>query len=82
MATHPLAGKPAPADMLIDVGRLECEYYERKPDIGDPRYQPKSAASQNQEYAQNPSALDDVDAENHPVVARLRPASIPHEWQE
>src|SRR5439155_11411953 len=37
MATHPLAGKPAPADMLIDVGCLEREYYERKPDVGDPR---------------------------------------------
>jgi phosphoglucomutase len=37
MATHPLAGKPAPADMLIDVGRLEREYYERKPDVSDPR---------------------------------------------
>src|SRR5947209_11619593 len=37
MATHPLAGKPAPADMLIDVSRLEREYYDRKPDVGDPR---------------------------------------------
>ncbi|MBI1914431.1 MAG: alpha-D-glucose phosphate-specific phosphoglucomutase, partial [Planctomycetes bacterium] len=37
MAIHPLAGKPAPADMLIDVGRLERAYYERKPDVGDPR---------------------------------------------
>ncbi len=32
----PLAGKPAPKDMLIDVSRLEREYYERKPDISDP----------------------------------------------
>jgi phosphoglucomutase len=36
MALHPLAGKPAPRDMLIDVGRLELEYYERLPDPGDP----------------------------------------------
>ncbi len=32
----PLAGKPAPKDMLIDVARLEREYYERKPDVSDP----------------------------------------------
>jgi phosphoglucomutase len=32
MATHPLAGKPAPGDVLIDVDRLERAYYEGKPD--------------------------------------------------
>jgi phosphoglucomutase len=37
MAIHPLAGKPAPADLLIDVGRLEREYHERRPDPDDPR---------------------------------------------
>src|ERR1700730_543385 len=31
----PLAGKPAPKDMLIDVAGLEREYYERKPDLSD-----------------------------------------------
>ena len=33
---HPLAGKPAPAELLIDVPRLEHDYYERSPDVGDP----------------------------------------------
>src|SRR5213593_3257772 len=37
MALHPLAGKPVPSHMLIDVARLEREYYERKPDPNDPR---------------------------------------------
>jgi phosphoglucomutase len=32
----PLAGKPAPKEMLVDVARLEREYYARKPDPGDP----------------------------------------------
>ncbi|HTI88306.1 MAG TPA: phosphoglucomutase (alpha-D-glucose-1,6-bisphosphate-dependent) [Alphaproteobacteria bacterium] len=32
----PLAGKPAPKSMLIDVNRLEREYVERKPDVDDP----------------------------------------------
>src|SRR5205085_3907586 len=36
MALSPLAGKPAPKDLLIDVARLEREYYERKPDLADP----------------------------------------------
>jgi phosphoglucomutase len=36
MAISPLAGKPAPKEMLVDLARLEREYYERKPDVGDP----------------------------------------------
>jgi len=32
----PLAGKPAPREMLIDGALLEQEYYERRPDVGDP----------------------------------------------
>jgi phosphoglucomutase len=37
MAISPLAGKPAPASLLIDPARLEREYYERHPDPTDPR---------------------------------------------
>jgi phosphoglucomutase len=37
MAVSPLAGKPAPKELLIDVARLEREYHERKPDVADPR---------------------------------------------
>ena len=36
MAISPLAGKPPPQEMLVDLARLEREYYERKPDTGDP----------------------------------------------
>jgi phosphoglucomutase len=36
MPTHPLAGQPAPAELLIDVSKLERDYYERKPDLADP----------------------------------------------
>ena len=32
----PLAGKPAPKDMLVDVPRLEKDYFERRPDLEDP----------------------------------------------
>jgi phosphoglucomutase len=36
MAISPLAGKPAPKEMLVDLARLERDYYERRPDVGDP----------------------------------------------
>ncbi len=32
----PLAGKPAPKEMLVDVARLEREYFDRCPDLQDP----------------------------------------------
>ncbi len=32
----PLAGKPAPKEILVDVGRLETEYFKRRPDLDDP----------------------------------------------
>ena len=32
----PLAGLPAPKSMLVDVAKLEREYYERRPDLDDP----------------------------------------------
>ena len=31
----PLAGKPAPTELLVDVARLEKEYFERRPDLHD-----------------------------------------------
>ena len=36
MTISPLAGKPAPKEMLIDPIRLEREYFERRPDLDDP----------------------------------------------
>jgi len=32
----PLAGKPAPEELLVDVAHLERAYLERHPDIADP----------------------------------------------
>jgi phosphoglucomutase len=32
----PLAGKPAPKDMLIDVAQLDRDYFDRRPDLSDP----------------------------------------------
>jgi phosphoglucomutase len=35
MPISPLAGKPAPKELLIDPSRLEREYYQRRPDLGN-----------------------------------------------
>ena len=35
MAISPLAGKPAPKELLVDVARLEQDYFERRPDMSD-----------------------------------------------
>jgi phosphoglucomutase len=36
MSIHPLAGKPAPENLLINVAQLEAAFYEAKPDPKDP----------------------------------------------
>jgi phosphoglucomutase len=36
MTVSPLAGKPAPKEMLVDPARLEREYFARIPDLDDP----------------------------------------------
>jgi phosphoglucomutase len=36
MPTHPLAGKPPPPELLIDVAALERDYYQRMPDLSRP----------------------------------------------
>ena len=39
MATHPLAGKPAPRELLVNVPRLVSAYYTGKPDASVPEQQ-------------------------------------------
>jgi phosphoglucomutase len=35
MSISPLAGKPAPKELLVDLSRLERDYYERCPEVSD-----------------------------------------------
>ena len=35
MTISPLAGKPAPEEMLVDLARLERDYYQCRPDLDD-----------------------------------------------
>ncbi|MBI5812710.1 MAG: alpha-D-glucose phosphate-specific phosphoglucomutase [Meiothermus silvanus] len=39
MSLHPLAGKPAPQDILVNIPRLLVEYYALRPDPTDPLQQ-------------------------------------------
>ena len=55
MAVHPLAGKPVPAEMLIDPARLEREYYEREPDPNNPHQLVSFGTSGHRGTAQNGS---------------------------
>ena len=36
MSIHPLAGKPAPPEVLIDVARFERAYFDKRPEMEDP----------------------------------------------
>ena len=36
MTISPLAGKPAPKEILIDPAGVERDYFERRPDLDDP----------------------------------------------
>ncbi len=45
METDPRAGKSPPAEMLIDVARLQSEYFARTPDLSDPRQRVKFGTS-------------------------------------
>jgi phosphoglucomutase len=36
MALHPQAGQPAPREKLIDVAKLERDYFQNKPDLANP----------------------------------------------
>jgi phosphoglucomutase len=39
MSLHPLAGKLAPREMLVNIPRLISAYYTQKPDVSDPAQQ-------------------------------------------
>ncbi|HSN84471.1 MAG TPA: phosphoglucomutase (alpha-D-glucose-1,6-bisphosphate-dependent), partial [Polyangiales bacterium] len=38
MTAHPLAGQPAPPEVLVDVGKLIDAYYDQKPDPNEPSH--------------------------------------------
>ena len=49
MALSPLAGKPAPKEILVDLPLLERDYFERRPDPDDPAQQVSFGTNQAME---------------------------------
>src|SRR5438105_3322884 len=82
MTISPLAGKPAPKDMLVDLAQLEREYYERPPDVEDPNQLVRFGTSG---HRASPMALSSRPRTTHrrtvdsstirPTAARLTPTS-------
>ncbi len=60
MAVHELAGRKAPADLLINVPRLVTAYYTQKPDVADPAQQVAFGTS-----GHRGTSLDNSFNENH-----------------
>jgi phosphoglucomutase len=60
MAPHPLAGRPAPAELLVDVARLERLYYEGRPDPDNPLQRVSFGTS-----GHRGTPLDDTFTEQH-----------------
>ncbi len=54
MTISPLAGKPAPKEMLVDPAQLEQEYYARRPDVGDPTQRVSFGADQRRSGGARP----------------------------
>ncbi len=55
---HPLAGKPAPKDRLIDPDRLIGDYYDRQPDLSDARQRVSFGTSGHRGTSSNGSFTD------------------------
>ena len=78
-AISPLAGKPAPKEMLIDVARLEQEYFERKPDVSDRNQLVSFGTSGHRGSPLHGSFQRSAHPGNHAGHLRL-PASARHRW--
>ncbi len=59
MAISPLAGKPAPAELLIDVDKLTGQYYDLHPDPSDPQQRVSFGTSGHRGTAANGSFNED-----------------------
>lgn len=58
MALSPLAGKPAPANLLIDISRLLADYHDRQPDPKDPLQQVSFGTSGHRGTSANSTFTD------------------------
>ncbi|NWJ49058.1 MAG: phosphoglucomutase (alpha-D-glucose-1,6-bisphosphate-dependent) [Chloroflexi bacterium] len=59
MAISPLAGKPAPAQLIIDVDKLIDQYYRLHPDVSDPQQQVQFGTSGHRGSSANAAFNED-----------------------
>jgi phosphoglucomutase len=74
MAVHPLAGKPAPREILVNVPRLISEYYTNHPDPADPAQQVAFGTSGHRGTSFNCSFNDDHIAAASQAICEFRAA--------
>ncbi len=74
MALHPLAGKPAPRDILVNVPRLISEYYTGHPDPAVPAQQVAFGTSGHRGTSFNCSFNDDHIAATSQAICEYRAA--------
>ena len=75
MAISPLAGKPATKELLVDLARLEREYFERRPYLGDPNQLVSFGTS-----GHRGSSLDGTFTEAH--VLAITQAICDYRWSQ
>ncbi|HLV79768.1 MAG TPA: phosphoglucomutase (alpha-D-glucose-1,6-bisphosphate-dependent) [Chthonomonadaceae bacterium] len=77
MTVHPLAGKPAPPEMLINVGKLLEQYYSLHPDVSDPAQRVSFGTSGHRGSAANATFNEDhILAITQAIVEYRRGAGI------
>ncbi len=74
MSVHPLAGKPAPREILVNVPRLISEYYTNHPDPADPAQQVAFGTSGHRGTSFNCSFNDDHIAAISQAICQYRAA--------
>jgi len=57
MTISALAGKPAPKEILVDLTRLEQEYYAGQPDMGGPRIRSAGPVAWRSRHVNSPFEL-------------------------
>src|SRR5436309_752913 len=72
MATHPLASKPAPRELLVNVPRLVSAYYTGKPDASVPEQQVAFGTSGHGGPADTQTTKQIQDRANQLLAGRLK----------
>jgi len=75
----PLAGKPAPKEMLVDPARLERDYFERHPDLEDPGQLVRFGTSGHR-GSPLAGSFNDPDSDRHGIVTPVAGLMNPNHY--